>query len=250
MNYKKIIEACSFLLHNYPNAQEHLEYLKNRLAVESINKFEFGFFPPLSEINALSSIVGEDLLIEQKLLFSKLIEDSISPRLSKISYFENYPIIMPFKDVYGEPIAIVARTIIPESSRKIPKYKNTSFKKGNHVFGLFENKSAIIKKDFVYVVEGQFDLIKASEKGLDNVVAIGSSNMSAYQLSLISRYTNNIFIVFDNDEAGEKGRNYISKKFSNFVNIRNFYLPDIYNDIDDFFQTNSLDDLEFTIKEI
>jgi tRNA A58 N-methylase Trm61 len=60
----------------------------------------------------------------------------------------------------------------------VEKYKNTVFKKGQHLFGLYESKSGIIQKDFVYVVEGQFDVIKANEKVLE--IGAGKGNFTKF----------------------------------------------------------------------
>ena len=77
---------------------------------------------------------------------------------------------MPFRDPYGKVAALVGRSLLSEKERtekKLPKYKNTKpFLKGHNVFGLYENKQTILDKNSVYVVEGQFDVIKAVEKGL------------------------------------------------------------------------------------
>jgi len=140
-------------------------------------------------------------------------------------------------------------------NKKISKYKNSSekhnpkFKKGNHLFGLFENKKNIMEKNCVFVVEGQFDVIKAYEKGFNNVVALSNSNMTQYQISLITRYTDNIFLLLDNDEAGEKGRKRIVDMFGKYANINNFYLPMEYKDIDEYLTNNSYEDISFIIKD-
>jgi DNA primase len=158
---------------------------------------------------------------------------------------------MPFNDAYGSPVAIVGRTLLSDDERKsqkISKYKNTVFQKGNFIFGLFENKNYILNDNSVFIVEGQFDVIKANEKGLNNIVALGNSNMTNYQFSVISRYTNNMFLLLDNDEAGEKGRKRIIDKFGNFANIQNFYLPNDYKDIDDYLTHNSYESISYLIK--
>ena len=244
-----ITEQCNFLLKNFPIAQACKEYLDSRLDANTQDFFKFGYFPDYANISALNSLIGNDTLVDNKLCYHKNMDDSMGSRSIQFSFFENYPLIMPFKDVYGEIIALVGRTLASEKQRevlKIPKYKNTIFTKGNHLFGLFENKKQILKQDFVYIVEGQFDVIKAHEKNMRNVVALGSSNMSGKQFALLCRYTNNIFLLLDNDEAGTKGRERIIKKFGNKANIRNFYLPDQYKDIDEFFVSNTLEDLRLS----
>lgn len=248
----KIVESCQFLLKNFPEAQDCKDYLDARLDQNSQDTFQFGYFPDLSNIKALTNLIGEDTLKEEKLFYSKPLEDSFGPRQVGFSYFDNYPLVMPFRDTYGKIIAMVGRTLLSDSERqkkKIPKYKNTVFRKGNYVFGLFENKQQIIDQNCVYLVEGQFDVIKAIEKGFGNIVALSNSNMTAYQLSVISRYTNNIFLLLDNDEAGEKGRKRIIDKFGHLANIRNFYLPDEYKDIDEYLSQNSYESLSFVVKD-
>src|ERR1700723_1983048 len=247
----KITESARFLLQNFPEAQACQEYLDSRLTKESQELFKFGYFAGTMTLQVLVDLVGYDVLKEQGLLYTREIEDSLFPRILNICYFEDYPLVMPFRDPYGKVVALVGRTLLSEKDRltkKIAKYKNTKFLKGHNVFGLYENKKAILDQNCVYVVEGQFDVIKAVEKGLKNIVAIGSNNLTAYQFCAISRYTNNIFLLLDNDESGEKGRKRAVNKFGKLANIRNFYLSTEYKDIDEFFNQNELTDLSFEFR--
>ena len=247
----KIVETCQYLLTNFSEAKECQEYLDARINKDSQQLFQFGYFPNLANIEALTSIVGEESLIDNSLLFFKEIEDSLFPRKIKFSFFEDYPLVMPYKDAYGNTIALVARSLLSEQerkNRKIPKYMNTNFSKSKHLFGLYENKKSILEEGCVFIVEGQFDTVKATECGFKNIVSLGSAGMSPYQFALITRYTNNICLLLDNDEAGEKGRQKIIEKFSNFANINNFYLPEPYKDIDEFLSQNSYESLSLTMK--
>jgi DNA primase catalytic core len=236
---EKITQACKYLLHNFPGAEPVKEYLNSRLTLESQEKFQFGYYPSWNELSILTDIVGENTLKKAELIYYKNIEDSLSPRTIPFSHFDEYPLIMPYRDAYGKVVGLVARTLMSEPERKladISKYRNTknNFKKGNYLFGLYENKKEIINRNQVYIVEGQFDVIKACERGIKNIVAIGNSTMTAYQFSVISRYANNINLLLDNDLAGEKGRKSIVTKFGKFANIQNFYIPEIYKDIDEY----------------
>jgi DNA primase len=248
-----IINSCRYLLNNYPAAQPTLDYLNSRLTSESQERFQFGYFPGPEDLVALTSLVDESDLIEKKLLFIRTISDSLYPRIIKSGYFDDYPLIMPIKDVYGSPIALVGRTIMDEDQRKsknLSKYKYTmDFTKTNNVFGLYENKQNILSSDMVYVVEGQIDVIKAVEHNFNNIVGIGGSSMSSYQFSLITRYTNNIFLLLDNDEAGEKGRKSILERFGTYANINNVYLPEVYKDIDEYFRANPADEIDLVCKQ-
>lgn len=252
-NLEKIVNACEFLLQNYPESEETQKYLDSRLSKESQNLFRFGYFPNVPNIQSLIALVGEEALAEHSLFYNKEIEDSLYPRTIKFSYFEDYPMVMPFRDVYGNVVGIVGRTLLSEeerSAKEISKYKNTkNFTKSHHLFGLFENKYNILREDSVYIVEGQFDVIKATEKGMNNIVAIGSCSLSPYQFSLINRYTNNLILLLDNDEAGKKGRKKIIDKYGKYSNIQNFYLPDNYKDIDECLSSNSVEDIEFIVEK-
>jgi len=248
----KVIDSCKFLLNNFPKAQECKEYLDSRLTKESQDVFQFGYFPNINNMAALTSLIGDEDLKQLNLLYFKTIEDSFCPRTLMFNFFENYPLVMPYKDAYGNIIALVGRTLLTEDERKnkkIPKYKNTVFHKGNHLFGLNESKQFILEQDCAYIVEGQFDVIKAIESGFKNIVALGNSNMTYYQFSVISRYTNNIFLLLDNDEAGDKGRKRIVSRFGKYANIRNFYLPPEYKDIDEYLSSNSYESLSFLVKD-
>jgi DNA primase len=251
----KIMESCRFLLKSYPEAEDVRTYLDSRLKPESQELFQFGYFPNNNNIQVLSDLVGEENLLNENLLYYRNVEDSLFPRRFKICYFEDFPLVMPYRDPYGNIVGLVCRTLLPESEfkkNKISKYKNTKFEKGQCVFGLYENKQHIIDQNCVYVVEGQFDCIKAIEIGFRNIVAIGNNNMSSYQFSVISRYTNNIFMLLDNDEAGEKGRKNSSDKFGHLANIRNFYIPESFKDIDEYItkeQISDYADLSFVVKD-
>lgn len=253
--FDELVEACQFLLHNYPEAQDVRSYLNARVDENTQKKFQFGYFPDNYHLPVLSSLIGEGTLSKEKILFIKITEDTQYPRTIKYSHFENQPLIMPYKDPYGNVVGLVGRSILPEveiKKNKIAKYKNTaeskSFKKGHLLFGLYENKKSIMDNNLVYVVEGQFDVIKATERGMDNIIGLGSTNMTPYQFSVISRYTDNIILLLDNDEAGERGRQKIVEKFGRFANIQNFYLPEGYKDIDEYLSKNDLSNLSFVIK--
>lgn len=247
-----IVDSCRYLLDNFPEAQECKEYLDTRVSASSQETFQFGYFPNVNNLQVLMDMVGEQTLRQEELLYTKIIEDSLCARSINFCYFEDYPLIMPFRDAYGRVAGIVGRSLLSDEERnlkKISKYKNTKdFKKGQLLFGLYENKQHIIEENCVYVVEGQFDVIKAVEKGIKNIVALGTSNMTAYQFSVISRYTDNVFLLLDNDEAGEKGRKLAISKFGKFANIQNFFLPESYKDIDEYLTKSTDESVSFIIR--
>jgi DNA primase catalytic core len=251
----KITESCQYLLKNYPGAQEVRDYLDSRLNEKSQELFRFGYFPNTNNIQVLADLVGEQTLLDEGLIYYRQIEDSLFPRRFKFCYFENHPLVMPYRDAYGNIVGLMCRTLLSDiemKARKIAKYKNTKFEKGYCVFGLYENKRYILEQNQVFVVEGQIDAIKAMEVGLRNIVAIGNNNISSYQFSIINRYTNNIILLLDNDEAGEKGRKRALDKFGQLANIRNFYIPESFKDIDEYITKEKIGDytdLSFVVKD-
>jgi DNA primase len=249
--YSDIVNCCRDLLLNFPDAKEILDYADKRLSRNGQEKFSFGYFPSNKNLQALISVIGEDKLAASELLYSKVIQDGVSNRKVFRSNMENHNLIMPYKDVYGNVIAMVGRSIFSDERRKyanISKYKNTSFSKGLHLYGLFESKEYIIKNNLAFVVEGQFDCITAYDKGLTNVVALGSSNMTFEQFALLVRYTNNMVLLLDNDDAGKAGADKIVKLYSKYANIKKAILPKGIKDIDEFLSENSIEDLNFILK--
>lgn len=227
--YDQVVNACSNILYDYGFANNALTYINNRLNKSTQKKFSFGYFPTLFNLNTLTSVINEQDLIDLNLLY----KDDNGPH----SFLEHHNLILPYRDVYGRIIALVGRTLLSEEQRgNIPKYKNTVFKKSRHLFGLFEAKDSIIEKQYVYLVEGQFDCIKAHSCNINNVVALGSSNMSFEQLVLILRYTNRIKILLDNDDAGNLGREHILEKYGKYANISNAYVPKGFKDLDEFLE--------------
>lgn len=250
----KIVESCQFLLKNYPEAREVRDYLNNRITSKSQDRFRFGYFPNMNNVGVLTDLVGEQELMDMELLYYRYIEDSLFPRRFKFCYFENHPLVIPYRDAYGNVVGVICRSLLTDSElkeKKQSKYKNTKFEKGYCVFGLYENKQHILDKNCVYVVEGQFDAIKAMEIGFKNIVALGNNNMTSYQFSVISRYTDNIILLLDNDEAGETGRGRAVDKFGQLASIRNFYIPESFKDIDEYITKEGIGnyaDLSFVVR--
>lgn len=268
--FDNIVKSCQYLLFNFPEANKAKEYLDQRLSPNIQEIFGFGYFPNDKYLNVLLTMVSEKELIDTKLIYENtyndFCEDDQDEALDDDDYensgvfndhkiklknkigstiktkylaLKDHNLILPYKNVYGDIVAVVGRTILDNyQEHHIPKYKNTNFKKANNLFGLFEAKETILKEDCVYIVEGQFDCIKAHDKWQSNVVALGSSNMSLYQVALLCRYTKNIFLLLDNDEAGRKGRELIHKKFNNLAKIKDIYVPGPFKDLDEYLSDN------------
>jgi DNA primase len=241
-----IIDCCADLLYSFPQAKSTTEYIHNRLSDRAIKEWQFGYFPDNQNLGVLSSLVGDEILKSYDLIYDKIYNGG----KYRCSTMSDYNLIMPYKDVYGRTIGIVGRSILSDDeikNKNISKYKNTHFAKRSNLFGLNFAKKYIIQNNFAILCEGQLDVIQSSDKGLKNIVALGSSSMSFEQLVLLMRYTNNIILMLDNDEAGRNGEEKIIKTYGKYANFKKIYLPNDYKDLDSFFSENGLEDLELRI---
>jgi DNA primase len=242
-----IITACRDLLLSFEPARQVQEYLDKRLPRDAQENWRFGYFPPNEHLNVLSSIVGEVALQENDLIYDRRTQEGSS----RCSTMANHNMVLPYCNQYGEVIGIVGRTILSEEERKrreIAKYKNTHFKKGEYLFGLDKAKNAIIKSDAAIVVEGQFDTIMANSKGIENIVAIGASNLTFDQFTILYRYTNNIVLLLDDDDAGQAGIEKAIKDFGGLANIKRAILPAGVKDLDEYLKDlKDLKDGEFEL---
>jgi len=120
-------------------------------------------------------------------------------------FFER--IMFPVYSSDGKVIAFGSR-IYKEGDDRGAKYLNspetTIFQKRKHLYGLYQAKDSIIKSDSVLLVEGNLDLIKLWHHGFTNVVASLGTALTEEQVKLLSRYTKNIYVLYDSDNAGKE----------------------------------------------
>ena len=119
-------------------------------------------------------------------------------------FFRNR-VMFPFFDVSGHVIAFSGRTVASDDKCK---YVNTGetplFRKGDHIFGLYQAKRAIARDGFVYLVEGQFDVLTLHRYGVENVVGGSGTAFTEQQVRLIIRFTQSVVMIYDADAAGMK----------------------------------------------
>lgn len=117
-------------------------------------------------------------------------------------------IMFPIKDVNGNAVAFSAR-VSPEkeAEEKMGKYINSPqtmiYNKSGILFGLDKAKLEIKKQDNAIIVEGQMDVITAHQHGFANIVASSGTALTTEQVALLKRYSPNISLAFDMDEAGD-----------------------------------------------
>jgi len=115
-------------------------------------------------------------------------------------------VMFPIHSLSGRVLGFGGRTL--KTEKKIAKYVNSPesdiYHKSKILYGIYFAKSAIVKEDCCYLVEGYTDVISMHQSGIENVVASSGTALSVEQIKLISRYTKNIHILFDGDAAGIK----------------------------------------------
>jgi DNA primase len=115
-------------------------------------------------------------------------------------------VIFPIHSLSGQVIGFGGRIL--KSDEKAAKYLNSPeseiYHKSNVLYGLYFAKSDIIKQDKCYLVEGYTDVISMHQTGIENVVASSGTALTSEQIRLVKRFTKNITVLYDGDEAGIK----------------------------------------------
>ncbi len=178
-----------------------LSYLKERgFSREIIEKFQIGYNPSARDTfakAALDAQYSKDILLKTGL---------INERDGNIN--DNYRgrIIFPIHNQSGKVLGFGARII--KSNDKAPKYINTPendiYVKSKILYGSYFARTAIDKADECLLVEGYTDVVSLAQAGVENVVASGGTSLTPDQLRLVKKYTNNLTIIYDGDNAGIK----------------------------------------------
>ena len=186
---------------------------------------EFGIGYSSKDWNSLFNYLTENGYEEDLIEKAGLI---IKKNNKKYDRFRNR-LMFPIHNLSGKVIAFGARQI--KEDKKQPKYINSPetnlYVKSDVLYGLYQSKNDIRKEDKCILVEGYTDVISLYQIGIKNVVSSSGTSLTNNQIKLISRYTKNITILFDGDEAGLsaslRGMNLI---LENDLNVKIVSLPE------------------------
>lgn len=183
---------------------------------KTINKFQLGFAPSsgksFTEL-ALKNAYLPEYLVKSGLSIQKEGQGPVGFGTSENTGREGLlydrfrgRVIFPIHNLTGRVIAFGARII--QKDPKAPKYINSPetdiYNKSKILYGIYYAKKSIIEKDECYLVEGYTDVISMHKEGIENVVASSGTSLTVEQIKLIGRFTKNITVLYDGDEAGIK----------------------------------------------
>ncbi len=176
-------------------------FLERGFREETIQNFELGYAieakADLSE-KALKYGFKEEFLEKSGLAF-KTDSGSLMDRFRG-------RVMFPIHNQSGKVIAFGGRIL--KSSEKTAKYINSPetefYQKSEVLYGLFQAKKAIRNLDRCLLAEGYTDVISLHQSGIENVVSSSGTSLTKGQIKLISRFTQNITILYDGDAAGIK----------------------------------------------
>jgi DNA primase len=138
-------------------------------------------------------------------------------------------VMFPIHNLAGRVIAFGGRIL--KEDKNTAKYLNSPeseiYHKSKVVYGIFQAKREISKTDKCYLVEGYTDVLSMHQAGIENVVASSGTALTVDQIRLIKRFTPNITIIYDGDEAGIKASlRGIDLVLEEGMNVKVLLLPD------------------------
>jgi DNA primase len=115
-------------------------------------------------------------------------------------------VIFPIHSLSGQILGFGGRTLRkdPKTAKYLNSPESDIYHKSRILYGMFQARKAILKEDKCFLVEGYTDVLSLHESGIENVVASSGTALTQEQIRLIKRFTPNVSILYDGDEAGIK----------------------------------------------
>ena len=222
----------NLLKSNSAEARAAREYLKERkIDIQIAKNWTIGLAPENG--NIFINWCKSQGFNNEQMVASGLMSYRDQEEFSKGVYsrFRNR-IMFPLHNDYGDTIAFSGRVFTPQN--RLAKYVNSpetiAFKKSNVFFGLNKSKRSIAKKESAIICEGQLDLIRCFENGIENVVAPLGTALTEKHVNLLKRFigqNGEVVLCFDSDSAGYKASLRAYEEISKVgVFIRALQLPD------------------------
>ena len=111
-------------------------------------------------------------------------------------------VLFPIFDLHQRVVGFGGRLIREGEPKYLNSPESSAYHKGEILYGLQVAKGYIPEKDCVIIAEGYFDLLTLHQFGLKHSVATLGTALTAHHIHILKRYTKNLIIVFDADQAG------------------------------------------------
>ena len=225
---------------NEVKSTEALDYLKNRkLDGEDLKNYKLGYAEK-----------DEKKIIQY--CKTNNISDSDFKKLGLLSEKGNFlfknRIIFPITNFRSEVVGFGGRALEDFGPKYINYSESSIYKKNRTLYFLPNFLKDVKKHKFVIIVEGYFDVIAFNKLGFSNVASPSGTALTIQQLNQVSKYTDEIYLCFDNDEAGIQATKRIveiKNNISKDLNLYSILLPPKYKDISEFYESgeNNIDNL-------
>ncbi len=243
--------AAKHFVHNLQETPEGksigLAYFNERGMQEHIvNKFELGYCPERwDDLLKAATDAGHNL--------DYLIKSGLVIKGDNGKTFDRFRgrVIFPIHNISGRVIGFGGRIL--DSTKSKAKYLNSPesiiYHKSDSLYGIYFAKSAIIKHDNCFLVEGYTDVTSLHQSGIENVVASSGTSLTEGQIKLIRRFSQNITILYDGDAAGIKASfRGIDMIVEEGMNVRVVLFPD-GEDPDSYARSHTSEELEEYVKK-
>ena len=235
-----------------------MQYFRSRgFRDDIIRKFQLGFALPQRTAlydEAVKKGYNPKYLVSTGLCF-KVDKDEENNRSGQDKYLDRFSgrAIFPWFSVSGKVVAFGGRVLDTRTKGVSQKYVNSPdseiYHKERELYGLYQAKKAIAKEDCVYMVEGYTDVISMHQCGIENVVANSGTALSIHQIRLLHRFTSNIVLLYDGDDAGVhaalRGTDMLLEEE---MNVKVLFLPN-GNDPDSFARNHTAADFKKYIED-
>lgn len=208
-----------------------MAYLRQRgIREDIIKKFQLGYSPEKAKLWEEAKKAGyqDSYLVNNP---DTQIGTGVCLKDEQGRLFDRFRgrVIFPFFSVSGKVTGFAGRLI--KQSDKAGKYVNSPtsilYEKKHELYGFYQAKQAIKREDCCYLVEGQLDVIQLVQSGIENVVASGGTALTFPQIRLIHRFTENVTILYDGDNAGIKAAlRGLDMMLEEGVNVKVVLLPE------------------------
>lgn len=222
------------------------EYLASREITRAVaDRFGLGFAPrEIGLMRASLNAIGIDdaRMLEAGLLVKRDETEEPRPRFRA-------RLVFPIHDVPGHIVGFGGRLIAPGEPKYLNSADSTIYSKGRLLYNLHHARNAIRRADRVIVVEGYFDVVRLVGAGIETVVAPLGTALTADQAQLLARYSKNVYLLYDSDQAGLKATFRAGDELlAEGATVRVVTLPE-GDDPDTFVQTRGAEALERQLKD-